>query len=441
MSANYKYKSRCTKVYSKVLGRVIENIRPDSGILERCSAVAKLIDAEIKKKRVDAEAILGGSIAKGTFLRNDYDCDVFVKFDFEKYKEKNISKILKSILNKFKPKTLNGSREYFQFFKEKIKFEVVPVLNIKNARDAINVMDVSPLHVDWTKRRIKKNPRLADEVRMARAFCKANKVYGAESFIKGFSGHVIDILTIHYGGFLNLLKNAEKWGEKEKKEEKAVVDPENYHKGKALFNLNASKTEGPLVLVDPVQPDRNAAASVSKENFEILVNAAGNFLKNPSEKFFEEKAGIEEEYHKYKSKNALLKLEVSAFHGKEDVVGCKLLKAFEYIADKLRANDFAVVKKDWSWDREKKAFFYYVLDKTALKKTAASKYIIIKGPPMNLKEHAERFRKKHKETFVKKNILFAKTRRKFLKPEELIKDLKQDKYLREKVKEIRIINF
>ena len=51
--------------------------------------------------------------------------------------------------------------------------------------------------------------------------------------------------------------------------------------------MNKSKTQSPLIIVDPVQPDRNASAAVSREKFGVFKHKAKKFLERPGEKFFE----------------------------------------------------------------------------------------------------------------------------------------------------------
>ena len=76
------------------------------------------------------------------------------------------------------------------------------MLNIKKGSDALNVTDFSPLHVDWVNKNVK---RLRDDIRLAKRFCKVNKLYGAESYIRGFSGYALELLISYYGGFLRFL--------------------------------------------------------------------------------------------------------------------------------------------------------------------------------------------------------------------------------------------
>jgi tRNA nucleotidyltransferase (CCA-adding enzyme) len=134
---------------------------------------------------------------------------------------------------------------------------------------------------------------------------------------------------------------------------------------------------------------------------------------------------------KYKQKKVIF-LEVTPLKGKKDVVGCKLVKALEFINKKLIENDFEVFESGWDWG--KKVIFYFVLDRKLL-----SENIKKQGPPLKIKEHVKEFKKKHKRTFAKKGRIFALGKRKFRKPEELIKSLFRDDYLKEKIKNIEIV--
>jgi len=410
----------------EILKQVINELRPKKDVVDKCIIVLGSINSEIKKKKIKARAVLGGSIAKGTFLKDDYDCDIFVKFNLS-YRKKDISDLLEKILKIFpKAEKIHGSRDYFQFNTKNIMFEVVPVLDIKKAEQAVNITDCSPLHVKWVRDNLKKNPKLADEIRLAKAFCKACNVYGAESYMRGFSGHVLDILVIYYGGFIPLLENAVKWKEQE------VIDFNNYYDGNTLERLNKSKV-GPLIVIDPIQPERNAAAVLSRKNFLLFKKFASDFLKKPSKKFFEKKEVTIEELKKKSKGKKLVLLDVGTLDGKEDVVGSKLLKAFNYINKKLLLNDFALYEKGWKWDKKKKALFWFILKDEIL-----SEYFKRIGPPTKNKENVKAFMKKHKKTFIQGKRICANVKRSFRKPEELIKTLKKGKYLKERTKKMEI---
>ena len=410
------------KMLDEVLADVKPSVEEDKEIMVKVDEILSKVNKSIK----DAKAVLGGSGAKGTWLRGMHDADMFVLFDYGKFKgrseeisdilEKSIKKVFKNLIR------LHGSRDYFQLKKEGFTYEIIPILEIKKASEAMNITDISPLHAKW----VNKNKKFRDEILLTKQFCKANNCYGAESYIKGFSGYICEILTIYYGGFLNLIKNAAKWGDK------AIIDVENYHKGKdVLFELNKSKTYSPIIVVDPVQKERNASAALSNEKFNTFRLKCKEFMKKPSKKFFEiEKLDLMKLEKKAVGKKLLI-VDVKALEGKEDVVGAKLLKAYEHIVKMMKVYEFNLISSGWEWDGD--ALFYFIVDKKELSKTKVQV-----GPPLKVKEHVKEFKKKHKNAFEKNGKVYADVKRKFTKVEDLIKHEISSEYVKGKVKGIKI---
>jgi len=401
----------------KILTEVLKEIKPtDKERKETFSKIDRVIK-QIQKNIPNAKVILGGSGKKGTWLKTAHDADIFVQFS----KGKDISNILERKLKKsFKIKRLHGSRDYFQITQDDFTFEIVPIIEINKADQAENITDVSPLHAKW----VLKHKKYQDEIRLTKQFFKAAKVYGAESYINGFSGYICEILTIYYKGFQNLVKNITKW------KSKVMIDVENYHKGKKiLFELDKAKTIGPLVIIDPVQKSRNAAAAVSEEKFEKIINYSKKFLTKSSKRYFE----IQDiDIKKLKvGKNELFLFEAKTMSGKDDVVGCKLLKGFEHIKKELVKNEFKILSSDWEWN--KLAKFYFVVKKEVLPDKK-----IVKGPPIRIKEGVVRFKKKHKDVFEKNKVLFAREKRDYRKADQLMKAMLKDKYIKEKVKQLTL---
>ncbi len=171
-------------------------------LLRTIDAFLHEIRTALTKENIDAYVMLGGSAAKGTFLKHDFDCDVFVRFIYDKYKEKDISTILEKALKRMTATTysrVHGSRDYFMGVLKTLHYEIIPVLYINDRRMAKNITDVSPLHVEWLNQHLTED--LRDHILLTKLFFKAQKVYGAESYMNGFSGHIVDLLTIYYGSF------------------------------------------------------------------------------------------------------------------------------------------------------------------------------------------------------------------------------------------------
>ncbi len=425
---NEKINQRIMGKYTGVLDAVLKEIKPDK---EERRKIKKKIDSfleRLNKGLKDAKAVLGGSGAKGTWLRGVHDADVFVQFNYAKYKDKEdkLSDLLeKHLKKKFDGvNRIHGSRDYFQIDKQGFIFEVVPVLKISKSEKAVNITDVSPLHAKW----VRKHKKYADDIRLMKKFCRAQRIYGAESYINGFSGYICEILAIHYKGFVSLLRAAAKWKDEE------VIDIEKHYRNKlqVKMGINKSKQQGPLLLVDPVQKDRNAAAALSKDNYDLFRKAASEFLKKPSKEFFEEKRIDLQEMKKIYPEKKIITAEAKPLDGKKDVVGSKLIKVLEHIERKMEKAGFEVIDMVWEWNG--KAMFYIVLEEEKLEG-----YKTKEGPPVKIKKHSEKFKKIYRgKTFVKAGKLYARVRRKFRKAESLLKNIIKDDYVKERVKDIRI---
>lgn len=415
------------KSIKKILNEVLEDIQPDEKYRTEIFEKLNLIISKINKNQKYIKAILGGSGAKGTWLKV-FDADIFVLFDYAKFRDKSseLSDILDKILKKrFKSAIrLHGSRDYFQIRQDKFTFEIVPILKIKRAEQAKNITDVSPLHSNW----VRKHRKLADEMKLAKQFCQANNVYGAESYIRGFSGYICEILTVYYGSFLSLIKNAAKWHDKE------IIDVKKYYKGKDVFKLvNTSKLMSPLIVIDPVQKGRNAAAALSMEKFEAFKKAAGEFLKEPSKEFFAKKS-MNALFLADKAKSRqLITIKVKPLTGKIDVVGSKILKVYEFLNAELKKRGFSIINSGWEWDKKNDACFYFLLGKKPLPKT-----VEVEGPPIKMLQHAENFKKMHRKTMVKNGKVYAFEERKFTNSAELLKSAAKDEFVKERSKSVRI---
>ncbi|MBI4980172.1 CCA tRNA nucleotidyltransferase [Candidatus Woesearchaeota archaeon] len=414
-------------IYTEVLSQ----IKPSEIEQKKFEKVTKLFLTALNSKLKHACGILGGSGAKDTWLAGAHDVDIFVQFDYQKFAAKSmrLSDILEKTLQNTFPKSkinrLYGSRDYFQLRYEGIDFEIIPILKVTQPAQAKNITDLSPLHSLWVNKHAVKQK---DDIRLAKQFCKANGLYGAESYISGFSGYVLEILVAHYGSFEKLLKASLKWKDKE------VVDPANhYPKKDALFHLNSSKQHSPLVLVDPMDKNRNASAALSRDKFIKFKTKAGEFLKKPAVSFFvkPELSLLVLQKETKQNKLHLVFLEVQPKTGKRDVVGSQLVKAFEFIQKRLKV--FGVQSSGWDWDKSKEAVFYFFTtkDKQPL-------YELRAGPPLELKEYVIDFRKRHKDTFEKDGKIWAKIKVEHTELGEFVKHLVKEGYVKERVGNIKI---
>ncbi len=388
------------KTIETITQEVLENNKTNNlvQVKKDIKEMLKNIEKSIKKNKIDAKIILGGSSAKGTFIGNDFDIDIFVMFDYNKYKDKDLSKSLKVILKDLKPVLVHGSRDYFQINK---RFEIIPVLKIKDPKDALNVTDASPLHVKWVEKSLKKtkNKNIQRDIKLTKIFFKSSGVYGAESYIKGFSGHVTDILTIYYGSFIKTIQAISKW----KNETEIDIEKHNSF-------LDISKTQGPLTIIDPVQPDRNAAAALGEKCYKKIIKETKSFLKKPHMKYFE----IEEFNLKKIQKTHNIVLKVKPLNGKTDIVGAKLMKGYEFLKKEIKV--YEIKRSGWYWDKNKTCYYYY-----STKKEELPKEYIQTGPTPEYKDHIENFKNKYKKAYFENDRWYAKVKRPITHIEKEIK--------------------
>jgi tRNA nucleotidyltransferase (CCA-adding enzyme) len=391
--------------------KVLSEIVPDQ---EKCIILDQLVKKVIRKlKRISKnEGILcdffvGGSYGKGTFLNGKFDIDIFVRFDLS-YPDSKLSELLFLILNKanFKVNKLKGSRDYYSltklFKKVKVDFEFIPIYNISNISDAKNSTDISPFHIEFMKEQISKKPQIVNEIRLAKQFFKANNLYGAESYIGGFSGHSIEILVSYYGSFENFLLNARDW------KDEVVIDICNYYSSldEIKKEIGLEKLSN-LIIIDPILKNRNASRALSSEIFYKFL-----FLVNIKDKleyddFIIKEIDLKEEFEKTLSfakdnnlKGICYKFNFNLNKSSEDIVGSKLKKLFQRLENFFIDFDFLIFKSKFLIDMKKKeVVFIYLFENVKLPKVK-----VIKGPKVFMdKESIKRFIEKSENYFINKD--------------------------------------
>jgi len=342
----------------------------------------------LKKEKI----LLGGSLAKRTLIKKEeQDVDIFVVFQDEKSTD-NLDLILNKA--KIKAKKIHGSRDYFQLKERSRLFEFIPIVKINQQNK--NVTDFSPLHVSYINK--KANKKLLDEIKLSKAFCMAQRVYGAESYIQGLSGYAIELLLCYYRTFIAFLKGIQK---------DVFIDLEKQFRNKqeAFREINQSKLSSPMVLIDPTNKYRNVCAGLSNETFQVLKLSARNFLKKPSRDFFKVNEFKEEVFIKQEKQK---KLKVYAFflrteRENKDIAGTKMKKFFNFLIRELEEKQQKVVSSEFVYFNGKKV--------TAFISTKEKSLIEIRGPKQELTQAVKNFKKARKKIYFSRG--FAITKEKF----------------------------
>ncbi len=249
--------------------KVLDRVKPDREKKEEIERVSEeLLEAIEEHLESSEKPRLVGSVSKGTFL-NDPDIDIFVKFPISTAKNEMERKILdlgRKILDETEERY--AEHPYIHGTFQGFKADVVPCYDIEDISQMKSAVDRTPFHTDYVREEL--SPGQRDEAILLKAYLKGIDAYGAEAKVWGFSGYLCELLILRYGSFEKVLENAKDWRPEETIE---MVE------GKKNF-------EDPLVVIDPVDPERNVASPVSLEKFALFVLSSKMFLKEPNLKFF-----------------------------------------------------------------------------------------------------------------------------------------------------------
>ena len=392
-----------------VLARELELISLSRDEVMKLDRVAKDFIALLKGEGLKAR--VGGSLAKGTLVKkSEQDVDIFVVFDFSEDILK-LEGILKRVKLPGKLKKVHGSRDYFQIDCGDVVLEVVPVVKNKDPELAENVTDVSLSHVKYVVGALKKNSGLADDIKLAKTFCYANRCYGAESYVRGFSGYALEVLVIYFGGFVKFLKGISKV---------RVVDPLKYFKNESevLREINASKLNSPVIVVDPTYKYRNVTAGLGLETFVKFGEVAGKFLRKPSLDYFErhpvDVSGLR------KMSGRFVEVDLSTDRQEGDIAGTKMRKLLDFFVSELGRKGQGVLAKEFDYSGVgRNAKGYLVVGEKS--------EIEVRGPSVGLQDAVKNFKKaKGKNVFVKKGFWWFKEKVSIESVFELVKKVEKE---------------
>jgi tRNA nucleotidyltransferase (CCA-adding enzyme) len=264
-----------------VEARVAERLAPTPEFLAsvarvRTELVAKAESAARARSSPLVRALVAGSAARGTFLQDRLDVDLFLLFPpdlpREKLREEGLA-LGRAILES--PETRYAEHPYLRGTFAGFRVDAVPGFAIDDPSHPISPVDRTPFHQEYLERR--ETPELVAEVRLAKQFLRTLGIYGSEARTEGLSGYLVELLVLRFGSFHRWMEAAQGW--------------------RIPVRLEGPATEPPrlpddvaLVLADPVDPHRNVSSALSRRNVGILIVAAREYLARPSERWFEPRA-------------------------------------------------------------------------------------------------------------------------------------------------------
>ena len=311
---------------------------------------------------------LGGSYAKGTWLKGKLDLDIFVKMKKET-EEKQFEEIGKKIgfasMKKYKPYVRYSEHPYVEAEAENTKVNVVPCYDVENGQWK-SAADRSSFHTKFILEKLDDEKK--NEVRLLKKFLRGVDIYGAEIAKEGFGGYVAEVLIYHYGSFIKVLEAAA-----------------NFSQGQVIGNPT-KKFETTLILIDPIDSNRNLGTAISAQNFGRFILAARAYLKKPSLLFFNGKKSLSNA----KNLKNILVVKFNYKHRSPDIIWGQAKRGATAISGQLELGGFHVLRKSAMTDEKSEAAMLFLLHSPVIEKS-----MVKNGPDV--------FRKSESENFILRN--------------------------------------
>jgi len=308
---------------------------------------------------------LGGSFAKGTWLPQRADVDIFIRFRTD-VAEKEFAEVGKRIgfaaLNSYKPYVRYAEHPFVEAQIRDTKINVVPCYDVEEGKWKSSA-DRSPFHTRFMKKSL--DEKMRNEVRILKWFLKCNGIYGAEIAMQGFSGYVSEVLILNFGTF-----------------EGVVRAVSQLKQGQVIGNAS-KKFETQVVIMDPVDPNRNLGAAISTENLGRFVLASRAFLRKQSMSFFTQKK--KKPARRSSFRNVLV---VSFKYRKRspDIIWGQLKRAATSVATQIDQEGFSVLRKSAVISDNGTASLLFMLQSTTLHENQ-----LRVGPDFFVSDHVDKF--------------------------------------------------
>ena len=253
-------------------------IAPDAALLGRLEATRQRLversEEEARRLKIPlVRCVIAGSAARGTFLNDRLDIDCFLLFPPDTPRErleKDGLALGRALLES--PEMRYAEHPYLRGTFDGFTVETVPGFAIDDPSHPLSAVDRTPFHQAFLARQ--QTPEMVEQVRLLKQFLRALGVYGSEARTAGFSGYLVELLVLRFGTLRSVLEAARSWRL-----------PVHLAEGRAT--PRGVPEEVALVLVDPVDPQRNVASALSRRNLGLFILAAGEYLDRPDRRAFE----------------------------------------------------------------------------------------------------------------------------------------------------------
>jgi len=330
----------------KVIDEVLAKIRPlpeeERAIVALAEEVMAKCGEEGRRLGATFQPVLVGSVSKGT-ANKGADIDVFLRFPLDVPLEK-MEKVALAVGKAVIPdgRCWYAQHPYVKGMYKGSEVEIVPCFDVVPDGDGLKKMspvDRTPHHTRYIMEHLP--VALRDDVRLFKQFLKGIGVYGAEIRIQGFAGYLVELVVMRYGGFEKTLEAiATQW----RRGTRLAMD--DVQIGRAPVFDSA------LTFIDPVDVTRNVASALSEHNMMLLIEASGDFLKDPTPRYFfptpfRQMTKQELETALARINGMMMGVDIPVPDMVDDIIYSQLQKAEKAIAKKCGEHGFLVLRSDF----------------------------------------------------------------------------------------------
>lgn len=356
-----------------IISTVSKAVIPSKSLEESKKRIAELAFNLVQKEIIKFPEVIGlefgGSFAKGTWLAKDADIDIFIRFKKNTSDEK-FGRISKKIgfdsLKKYSPYVRYSQHPYVEARIKNTKINVVPFYDVEIG-EWKSAADRSTFHTKFMNKSL--TSKMKNEVRILKTFLKLNGIYGAEIAKQGFSGYVSEVLILHFGSFENVIKSISTIKENQ------------------VIGKTSKKFETSIVIIDPIDNNRNLAAAISDENIGKFILVCRAFKERARIDFFKcKKSQISKEYW-----NNLLVIKFRYKARSPDIIWGQIKRVTSSLSTQLELGGFRVLRSKPHIDQQNEIYLFFFLESTRISQ------IYSKNGP-------EFFREDSSKSFISKNL-------------------------------------
>lgn len=406
--------------YKVILDEIKPTLKEENKVKEVSRKLLDFINEKCIEENIDAEAVLVGSVAKGTYLRGKSDIDLFIAFPLscdKSYLKETGLDLAHQCCGAFnvKPYHQFASHPYVTTEIENFKIDFVPCYRIKDGSQIKSAVDRTILHTIFVQDNLTDSQK--DEVLLLKRFMDMTGTYGSEFKVGGFAGYLCELLIIEYGSFENTLKQASNWNHGH------VIDLKGYG--------TAKKFKDPLICIDPTDKNRNVGAALRLDKFSQFIQSARNYLNSDKkEEYFYplakdlDKGVVLNEFKARKSNLIAIKFDIPEIP--LDTLHPQLKKTSESFKRILNSNDFLVFQSSYWTDEVKTAVILIELAVFELNDIK-----VHHGPRVFFREGCENFIEKFgfENCYILDDYIVSNVNREFTTPEAFIRHLITPDYI------------